>query len=109
MKKIRLRISDCYRNEILEPIFLKMWKIMLNTQYEPTLLKCVSHITHIPLKIEYYEIILPTFQIALGVYYQSSYHIAKRPLYKKLNVFFDRFCYDFISLFGVNLLFLEID
>ena len=31
VKKIRLRISDCYRSEILEPIFLKMWKIMLNT------------------------------------------------------------------------------
>jgi len=61
VKKIRLRISDCYRNEILEPVFLKIWKIMLNTQYEPTLLKCVSHITHIPLKIEYYEIISPTF------------------------------------------------
>ena len=47
--------------------------------------------------------------MALGVYYQSSFHTAKRPIYKKLNVFFDRFCYDFISLFGVNLLFLEIE
>jgi hypothetical protein len=30
VKKIRLRISDCYRSEILEPIFLKMWRTMLH-------------------------------------------------------------------------------
>ena len=33
--------------------------------------------------------------------------MAKRPVYKSDTVFFDRFCYDFVSLFGVNLLFLE--
>ena len=45
----------------------------------------------------------------MGVYYQSSYYIAKRPVYKAETVHFDRFCYDLISLFGVNLLFIELE
>lgn len=49
------------------------------------------------------------FEIALGVYYQSSYYVAKHPVYKAETVFFERFCYDFVSLFGVNILFLEIE
>lgn len=52
---------------------------------------------------------MPIYEVALGVYYQSSYYIAKRPVYKAETVHFDRFCYDFISLFGVNILFLEIE
>jgi hypothetical protein len=49
------------------------------------------------------------FEVALGVYYQSSYYVAKYPVYKAQTVFFERFCYDFVSLFGVNILFLEIE
>lgn len=33
--------------------------------------------------------------------------MAKKPDYKCETVFFDRFCYDFVSLLGVNLLFLD--
>lgn len=65
--------------------------------------------SHIPLAVEVYEVIMPIYEVALGVYYQSSYYIAKRPVYKAETVHFDRFCYDFISLFGVNILFLEIE
>ena len=49
------------------------------------------------------------FEVALGVYYQSSYYVAKSPVYKAQTVYFERFCYDFVSLFGVNILFLEIE
>lgn len=69
----------------------------------------MSHVSHIPLAVEVYEVIMPIYEVALGVYYQSSYYIAKRPVYKAETVHFDRFCYDFISLFGVNILFLEIE
>lgn len=55
-----------------------------------------------------YAEIIPLFEKALGVYYQSSYYVAKPPSYKAETVYFDRFCYDFISLFGVNILFLDI-
>jgi hypothetical protein len=60
------------------------------------------------LATEVYERLIPVFEIALGVYYQSSYYVAKRPVYKGETVFFDRFCYDLVSLFGVNILFIDI-
>ena len=63
---------------------------------------------HIPLATFVYEKLMGVFEKALGVYYQSSYYVAKRPVYKSETVFFDRFCYDFVSIFGVNLLFIEI-
>lgn len=49
------------------------------------------------------------YELGLGVYFQSSYYVAKRPVYKQDAVFFERFCYDYVSLFGVNILFLELD
>lgn len=82
---------------------------MLLVQYERILLKAVTHITLVPLAIEVYEEIMPIFEIALGVYYQSSYYVAKRPVYKSETVHFDRFCYDLISMFGVNILFIELE
>ena len=30
IKKIRLRISDYYRSSVLEPIFFKLWKLMVH-------------------------------------------------------------------------------
>jgi hypothetical protein len=72
------------------------------------LLQRVSHLGHIPLALKVYEQIMPVFQIALGVYFQSSYYVAKAPVYKQDTVFFDRFCYDYVSLFGINILFLDV-
>ena len=65
--------------------------------------------SHIPLATDVYEKLMPIFEIALGVYFQSSYYVAKRPTYKSDAVFFERFCYDYVSLFGVNILFLELE
>jgi hypothetical protein len=109
IKKIRLRISDYYRSAVIEPILFKLWKLMIEIQYSKTLLKAVSHLSHIPMATEVYQKIMPIYEIALGVYYQSSYYVAKAPVYKSETVFFERFCYDFVSLLGVNILFLEIE
>ena len=57
---------------------------------------------------EVYQRIIPVFERSLGIYYQSSYYVAKKPVYKSDTVFFERFCYDFVSLLGVNLLFIEV-
>jgi hypothetical protein len=108
VKMIRLRISDYFKEPVLESIIYKLWRLMLEVQYEKTLLKAVSHLGHIPIAIEVYDRIIPLFCKAFGIYYQSLYYIAKKPEYKQETVFFDRFCYDFISLLGVNLLFLDI-
>lgn len=107
IKMIRLRISDYYRDPVMEPIFYKLWSLMLEVQYERSLLKAVSHYGHIPLAREVYERIVPVFEKALGIYFSSSYYVAKLPHYKAETVRFERFCYDFVSLFGVNILFLE--
>lgn len=69
IKKIRLRISDYYRSSVLEPIFFKLWKLMVNVQYEKALMEAVSHASHIPLAIEVYEAIMPIYEVALGVYF----------------------------------------
>ena len=34
IKKIRLRISDYYRSVILEPILFKLWKLMIDVQFD---------------------------------------------------------------------------
>lgn len=105
---IRLKISDYYRDPLIESMLFKLWKLMIDVQYEPILLKGVAHLGHIPLATIVYERIIPVFEKALGVYYSSSYYVAKRPQYKADTVFFERFCYDFVSLLGVNLLFVDI-
>ena len=48
---------------------LKLWKLLLEVQFEKKLLKAVSHVTHIPLAIDIYEKLMPIFEIGLGVYY----------------------------------------
>ena len=42
IKMIRLRISDYYRDPVLEPIFYKIWKLMIEVQFEKILLQGVS-------------------------------------------------------------------
>ena len=42
MKKLRLRISDYNQSPVLEAICLKIWRLMLNVQYEEVLMELVS-------------------------------------------------------------------
>lgn len=60
--------------------------------------------TQIPLNLDIYESVFKLFTKALGYYYNSDYYRAKVNEYTKSVVFFDRFCFDFVSLFGENLL-----
>jgi hypothetical protein len=47
------------------------------------------------------------FKRALGVLYETDYYVAKKPedssSYNKTHVFFDRFCFDMVSLLGEHL------
>ena len=38
-------------------------------EFDKTLLQAVSHVSHIPLAVEVYEVIMPIYEVALGVYY----------------------------------------
>ncbi len=44
------------------------------------------------------------FRKALGILYDTDYYIAKKPDYLKDHVFFDRFCFDFVSMLGDNMI-----
>ena len=51
---------------------------------------------------------MEVFIQGLGAYYSDTYYVAKIGEYKKPTVTFERFCYDLISLFGINLLYIEL-
>ena len=60
-----------------------------------------------PVDIFLYEQTILLFRKAFGVIYDTDYYVAKKPEYLKNNVFFDRFCFDLISMMGDNLLYLD--
>lgn len=57
----------------------------------------------IPVDIYLYTQALLVFKKALGILYDTDYYTAKKPDYLKNSVFFDRFCFDLISMLGDNL------
>jgi hypothetical protein len=64
-----------------------------------------------------YEQVINIIKKALGILYETDYYVAKRAnpknssngegAYLKPHVFFDRFCFDLVSLLGDNLNFLS--
>ena len=56
-----------------------------------------------PVDVNLYESVMMLFKKALGLLYDTDYYIAKKPEYHKQSVFFDRFCFDIISLLGEHL------
>lgn len=72
------------------------------------LLEIVDQPTKLPLALEVYEAIQPLFQRALGIYYFSNYYVARDESFKGRKVFFARFVYDLISMFGLHLFYIEL-
>ena len=64
----------------------------------------------LPIDIELYEAITPLFQKALGIYFSTNYYLARKEAFKNKtkHVFYQRFTYDLISMFGVNLFTIEL-
>lgn len=48
------------------------------------------------------------FKRALGIYFFSDYYVAREDIYKGKNIYFIRFAYDLISMFGLHLFYIEI-
>ena len=108
-------------------MLLKLWKLLIKVQYrmqlevekqataekqaadkfgeetnseaEPLL----SQIPTLPINLELYEQCLPLLVQGLGALAQTTAFVAKRPNYKHSHIFFDKFCFDVLSLFGTNL------
>ena len=80
-------------------------------QYEEILLDLITHPSTLPISIELYEAVTPLFERALGIYYQTNFYVAKQETsnkYGATNVFYPRFMYDLISMFGLNLFYIEL-
>lgn len=107
LKKLRLRISDYNRSPVLEAVAHKIWRLMLLVQYEEVLLALVPLPSKLPLALDCYQTLLPVFQRALGIYYFSDYYVARQEVYKSNKVYFKRFVYDLISMFGLHLFYIE--
>ncbi|CDW77372.1 UNKNOWN [Stylonychia lemnae] len=60
-----------------------------------------------PVDLNLYEQTILIFRKAYGVLFETDYYTAKKPEYLKNSVFFDRFCFDIISMMGDNLLYLD--
>lgn len=50
------------------------------------------------------------FEQALGIYYHTNYYVARQETFKQGmgNVFYQRFVYDLISMFGLNLFYIDL-
>jgi len=83
---------------------------MVQVQYNENLLKLILHQSALPIDIRLYSVITPMFERALGIYYHTNYYVARLETYKQGtgNVFYQRFVYDLISLFGLNLFYIDL-
>jgi hypothetical protein len=73
-------------------------------------MELVHHPCALPIDIDLYEAITPLFEKALGIYFSTNYYVAKRETFKHSisKVFYQRFTYDLISMFGVNLFYIQL-
>ena len=76
-------------------------------------MEIISLPSKLPLDLDCYQSMLPLFQRALGIYFFSDYYVAREDVYKGQKVsyiqkfaliwvYFSRFVYDLISMFGLR-------
>jgi hypothetical protein len=91
LKKLRLRISDYLKSPIIDQVFTKLWKLTLLVQYEEILLDLVKYPCVLSIDISVYEACLPLFRKALGIYFHTSYYVARVDNLKTPTITFERF------------------
>eukprot|EP00347_Sterkiella_histriomuscorum_P002488 403367956 len=124
-KMLRFKITDFTAQPQIQNVLIKIWKLMIQLQYDDSHLQQASvkfqnnilaqqefqkkliEYSLIPLDIKLYEQTFLIFIKTLGILYDTDYYTAKKPDYLKNVVFFDRFCFDMISLLGDNLVNLD--
>ena len=88
-----------------------MWKLIVVHEYDEILLELISHHSALPVSIDLYSKVTALIRKALGIYFQTNYYVARAdttPLYSGTNIFYPRMMYDLISMFGINLFYIEI-
>ena len=88
----------------MQNVFIKLWKLLIKIEYRGSL-EC--GIATFPLEIGLYGQSLPIFIKALGPMYDTDQYVARFPEYADSVIFFDRFCYDMVSLLGKNVFILQ--
>lgn len=74
-------------------------------------MKLITHPSTLPIHIDLYEMITPMLEAAMGIYHHTNYYVARQETatrYGSTNVFYPRFMYDLISMFGLNLFYIEL-
>jgi len=78
---------------------IKFWKLLVGLQYEK-----VEEVATVPLKFKVYEMAFPLLEKGLGNLFTS-----REMVREKEEVFFNKFCYDIVSLLGMNLKLFSIE
>jgi hypothetical protein len=117
-KMLRFKITDFTSQQQIQNVLIKLWRIITQLQYEikrgqggdPGQAPSEVDYSILPLDIVIYEQVIVIIKKALGVMYETDYYVAKRGnnkgssngegAYLKPHVFFDRFCFDLVSLLG---------
>ena len=75
-------------------------------------MELVPHPSSLPVDIELYEKITRMIRVGLGIYFNTDYYVASRKNTKSQEVqqvFYQRFVYDLISMFGQNLFYIDLN
>ena len=122
---LRFKITDFTAQQPIQNILIKLWRLVIQLQYDVKREKQAKMTSESPtteidpeLELEYsilpvdmplYDQVMFIFKRTLGVLYETDYYVAKKGeegteecqgAYLKEHVFFDRFCFDMVSLLG---------
>ena len=54
-----------------------MWSLILAHQYDEILLELISHPSTLPVSIALYENVTPLLKVALGLYFNTNFYVAR--------------------------------
>jgi len=124
------KFDELTQHTVLQNVFIKLWKLLVKAQYkaqyenerrrqkqndslreystdfvapeEDKNLLMDSQVPTLPVDIKIYQQCIPQFKKVLGAMFDTDEFVAQSPTYKNKHIFFDRFCYDMVSLLGSN-------
>ena len=119
-KMLRFKITDFTSQQPIQNVLIKLWRLVAQLQYDIKKEKLARKLggeeadneveySVLPVDLTLYEQVMFIFKRALGVLYETDYYVAKKATmntedgnggYLKPHVFFDRFCFDILSLLG---------
>eukprot|EP00347_Sterkiella_histriomuscorum_P004719 403359372 len=110
LKSFRLKATDFFMSPVLQNLLAKLWNLMISYNYtRDQIRERTEWLLQIPLRIDIYERFISLFRKGLGELYQTEFYVCQEKNYAQEYVFFQRFCFDFVSLSGTLLYKLSIN